>query len=544
MNFIQEKNYVWILVIVCFAIFFINLDVLYPNIMEARNFITAREMVSDGNWLLTTMNGEPRYEKPPLPTWLAAFSGMLFGFKSLMALRIPSAFITLVLILCSYRFGIYFIKNKQQAFVSSLILATSFYIIFAGRNGTWDIFAHGFMIVGIYYIFQFFSSIENSWRNALLAGLFIGLSFMSKGPVSHFALFLPFLIAYSVVYKYEGFKKKWIPLLGLIAVTVILAVWWPYYISVMDGDTAQAIAKKETTAWKDRNVRPFYYYWSFFVQSGVWTVVAFVSLLYPYLKSRVENLKAYKFSLFWTLFAVILLSLIPEKKSRYLLPVLIPLAYTTSFFIMYVFKSFKNGMKKLETIPVYLNFGLIGLVSLVFPIVGYIFLKDKLEGFYIRFIITSLALVPIGFYILKYLYQKEIQKTFYLIIIFLMTTIFLGFPLANAFLDNPKYNSLQDISRKAIEEKIPVYMFNIQSPELVWDYGEKIPLIYSHDLKVPKEDFFKVLVMIDGKKDVEKAFPNHTITYQETFDLNPIDETKKGYKNRLRTEMYLIHKNK
>jgi flavin-dependent dehydrogenase len=68
----------------------------------------------------------------------------------------------------------------------------------------------------------------------------------------------------------------------------------------MDGETATAIANKETTAWKNRNVRPFYYYWSFFVQSGAWTVVAFVSLLYPYLKTRVENLKAYKFSLFWT----------------------------------------------------------------------------------------------------------------------------------------------------------------------------------------------------------------------------------------------------
>ncbi|WP_430409152.1 ArnT family glycosyltransferase [Kordia sp.] len=542
MNFIQEKKYVWILIIVCFAIFFVNLDVLYPNIMEARNFITAREMVSDGNWLLTTMNGEPRYEKPPLPTWLAAISGMLFGFKSLIALRIPSAFITLLLVLCSYRFGIYFIKNKKQAFINSLLLATSFYIIFAGRNGTWDIFAHGFMIVGIYYSFQFFSSVENIWRNSLLAGLFIGLSFMSKGPVSHFALFLPFIIAYSVVYTYEGFRKKWLPLVGLLVVTAILSSWWAIYIYEMDTATATAIAEKETTAWQDRNVRPFYYYWSFFVQSGIWTVVAFVSLLYPYLKSRVENLKAYKFSLFWTLFAVILLSVIPEKKSRYLLPVLIPLAYTTSFYIMYVFKSFKTNMKKLETIPVYLNFGLVGLISLVFPIVGYIFLKDQLEGFYARFIITSLTLVPIGFFILKYLYQKEIQKTFYLIILFLMTTIMIGFPLADAFLDNPKYNSLQDISRKAETEKIPVYMFNIQSPELVWDYGEKVPLLHSHDLEISKENSFKVLVMIDGKKGVEKAFPNYKVTYQETFDLNPIDETKKGYKDRLRTEMYLVER--
>jgi len=542
MNFIQEKNYSWILVIVCVALFFVNLDVLYPNIMEARNFITAREMVTDGNWLLTTMNGEARYEKPPLPTWLAAISGMLFSFKSLAALRIPSAIITLVLVLFSYRFGVYFLKDKKQAFINSLLLATSFYIIFAGRNGTWDIFAHGFMIVGIYYIFQFFDSTEKIWRNALLAGTFIGLSFMSKGPVSHFALFLPFIISYSIVYKYTDFKKKWLPLVGLLIVVAALSSWWAIYIYKMDTETATAIAEKETTAWQDRNVRPFYYYWSFFLQSGIWTVVAFVSLLYPYLKSRVTNLKAYKFSLFWTLAAVILLSIIPEKKSRYLLPVLIPLAYTTSFYMEYMFRTFKTNRDKRETFPVYLNFGIVGIVGLVFPIVGYIFLNDKLSGFYTRFIITSLALVPIGFFILKYLFQKEIQRSFYLIIVFLMAIITIGFPLANAFLDNPNYNSLQDISRKAETEKIPVYMFNIQSPELVWDYGGKIPLVHSHDLEIPKEDTFKVLVMIDGKKGLEKAFPNYTITYQETFDLNPIDATNKGYKDRLRTEMYLISK--
>ena len=35
--------------------------------MEARNFIVAREMLTEGNWLLTTMNDVPRYEKPPFP---------------------------------------------------------------------------------------------------------------------------------------------------------------------------------------------------------------------------------------------------------------------------------------------------------------------------------------------------------------------------------------------------------------------------------------------------------------------------------------------
>ena len=58
-----------VLIMLCFGI-----DNLAVSIMEARNFITAREMITDGNWLLTTMNGEARYEKPPLPTWLTAIS--------------------------------------------------------------------------------------------------------------------------------------------------------------------------------------------------------------------------------------------------------------------------------------------------------------------------------------------------------------------------------------------------------------------------------------------------------------------------------------
>jgi len=31
--------------------------------MEARNFVTAREMLQDNNWLMPTFNGEARYMK-------------------------------------------------------------------------------------------------------------------------------------------------------------------------------------------------------------------------------------------------------------------------------------------------------------------------------------------------------------------------------------------------------------------------------------------------------------------------------------------------
>ena len=68
LNKIEQHPIISIVVIVLLMLC-INIDVIDVTIMEARNFITAREMLTDGNWLLTTMNGEPRYQKPPLPTW-------------------------------------------------------------------------------------------------------------------------------------------------------------------------------------------------------------------------------------------------------------------------------------------------------------------------------------------------------------------------------------------------------------------------------------------------------------------------------------------
>src|SRR5690554_2551759 len=139
---------------------------------------------------------------------------------------------------------------------------------------------------------------------------------------------------------------------------LVVGGWWYIYVRWQDPETFVAIAQKETSNWGSYNVRPFYYYWSFFAQSGLWAIPALVALIYPYMKKRVSNLQAYRFSLLWTLFSVLLLSLVPEKKTRYLMPVLIPLAINTGFYIEYICRRF-SSMKKSERIPVYLNFGLI-----------------------------------------------------------------------------------------------------------------------------------------------------------------------------------------
>ena len=68
-----NKNFLYYIIIlcVCFFAFFVNNKIIPADIMEARNLATAQEMVQTGNYLIPTMNGELRLEKPPLPTWIA-----------------------------------------------------------------------------------------------------------------------------------------------------------------------------------------------------------------------------------------------------------------------------------------------------------------------------------------------------------------------------------------------------------------------------------------------------------------------------------------
>jgi len=538
-----KNNHFVLLILTCVAIFFVNLDALIVNIMEARNFISAREMLHDGNWLLTTINAEPRYQKPPLPTWITAFSGAIFGIKSVAALRLPAAFLALITVLFSYKVSIKLTENKIYAFISALVLATSFYIVASGRDGQWDIYTHGFMLVCIYQLYLFFTQDEKKYQHVLIAAFFFGCSFMSKGPVSMYSLLLPFIISFGIVYKYKNFKSRILPLVLFLMLSFVLSGWWYLYTFNYDPISVAEITKRETDNWTGHNVRPFYYYWSFFIQSGVWTIPAFIGLLYPYLKNKVSNKKAYLFTFLWTIISVVLLSIIPEKKSRYLLPVLIPLALNTAFYIEYLVLKFEEIKDKRETIPVYFNFGVIASIGLIFPIGGYFFLKDSLEGKWIWFLLLSIALFCIGFFILRNLIRKKIQVVFYLTIAFIAAIICFGLPLADVFKDNTEYRGLSEIKGWKLKEKVEVYEYDGFTPELIWDYGEPIEVLCQNNkLRTPSEERFALLVIEDYLTLFHEDFEGFTIEKVTRYDMNPRAEGHRTHRNRLFRDLFLITK--
>lgn len=535
-----EKYPLVSLTIIVLLMLLIHLEVPNITIMEARNFITSREMIQDNNWILTTMNGEPRYQKPPLPTWLTAISGMAFGANSIAALRLPA-----VLMILFSGFFIYFLSlklqlSKNHSFRNSLLFVTSFYVVGIINEAPWDIFAHGFMLAGIYFLFRFFNENIHLWKYAFLAAVFTGLSILSKGPVSLFAVFLPFIIAYGITYKFQEFKKKIVPFVTFIVLSFALGSWWFLYVRYADSEAFLAIATKETGNWSSYNVKPFYYYWSFFVQSGLWTIPSFIGLLYPYLINRVENKKAYKLTFWWTIIAVVLLSTIPEKKARYLMPVLIPLALNTGFYIQYLIQSFSKLTSKKETYPVYFNFGLIATAGICFPVALYFILKETLQVYLINYFTTSIAVVTIGVLLYLSLIRKQFKNTFYLSILFMVSILVFGLPISTAFTKKETYTSINSLQQFEKENNINTYAIHTITPEMIWDYNGKIKNIYLNDqLNVPTENSFGLLIPTINIEEINnKLNGDYDVKFIKTYNLN----VGAKQKNRLIRNFYLVSK--
>ena len=540
---ILYKNYpVLLLTLLGVLIFITNLDVLMVNIMEARNFISAREMLTHNNWIFTTMNEVARYEKPPLPTWLTAISIYLFGMENLFAYRLPAALTSIFLVIIFFKFQLLLDIRKKLAFISSAILMTSFYIVFSGRDGQWDIFTHAFMVGCIYYLISFFKYDSKSYLYATIAGLFFGASLLSKGPVSLYALFLPFLISYSLTYKFSDLKIKWKPILLFLFVGIVSGCWWLWVVHTFDTEAFSEVAELESGRWLTYNVRPIWYYWSFFIQSGIWTIPALMSLFYWYLKPRVSNLKAYKFYILWTLFSVVLLSIIPEKKSRYLLPVLIPLAMTTGFYVEYIINNFRNRLSKIERFPVYLNFIVLIVIAIASPAVLYYFFGTVIWEKTVPFILFSLLQLGIGLGIIYGILKKKPQLLFGLQFAMILNILNFGFPLADLISPHRNDPNITDLRNYEKDQNIAIYEVTGILPELVFEYGKPIPIIAEeNDLPIDsKNEKFGILVDGEATPEIQNNFKNYNLKLIETYDLNPTIAKKKN--SRLMRNLYLLTK--
>ncbi len=338
LNSLGERKVMAVLVVVTAVIYLalINADPT-PSKMEARNLVAARECVRDGHWFVTTMNGVPRIRKPPLPTWLAALAMKATGDTSnIHVARLPNVVVVGMLALFVYLFARKWL-DKSLSLTASLVAVTSLIMCGEGRRATWDIFTVSFAFGGIWMLHNALARDHRAGPWAAGAGLMWGLSFLSKGPVTMYSVLLPFLLAMLITGRGRNLRWRVVPVVLALAVPIGMS-WWTYMYFIHP--ETFAILGSEAEAWHTMHTKGFFYYSSFPLLVFPWTLALIGSFIVPLAKNRngerlmsSEKRREILFFLLWFGLSMLLLSLVPEKKNRYTIVLLLPVSLAVAIFL-------------------------------------------------------------------------------------------------------------------------------------------------------------------------------------------------------------------
>ncbi|HSO83998.1 glycosyltransferase family 39 protein [Thiocapsa sp.] len=183
----------WLLVAVVLLSFYWQLGAVPLYDLDEGAFTEAtREMLASGNFITPHKDGEPRYDKPVLIYWLQAASAQAFGFNEL-ALRLPSAIAATLWVLAVWGF-VRERLDRESAVVAGLVMALSLQVSVIAKGAVADAVLNLFIALAFFEIYRYYldPNPATNRRFVLRAFLWMGLGFLTKGPV---AVFFPVVVS-------------------------------------------------------------------------------------------------------------------------------------------------------------------------------------------------------------------------------------------------------------------------------------------------------------------------------------------------------------
>lgn len=224
---LHDASFLKIVLLFIAAIFmFTNLS--YPLIDrdETRYAEIPREMLATGNWVLPQLNFQAYYDKPPLLYWLCAISYKAFGISEFSARLVPAlaAWLTMAATMCfgTRNFG------SRIGLLAGVVLMLSVGFAFTSRYLLLDGVLALFVSLSLFTAFEAIKTerVRMTWW--LLSGVFVGLAFLTKGPLA-LVLWLPPVVA--MAWLTESFSKpRWwhYGIIGALSTAIVL----PWFAAV------------------------------------------------------------------------------------------------------------------------------------------------------------------------------------------------------------------------------------------------------------------------------------------------------------------------
>ena len=363
------------------SILFIGLGNTHLFDWDEINFAeSAREMMASGDYLRVQINFEPFWEKPPMFFWLQVVSMKLFGVNEFAA-RFPNAVFGFIYLISFYFIGMKHFSAKFGLMWSLIFCATILPHIYF-KSGIIDPVFNYFIFMSIYFMMLVISGDhENKMRLAFIAGLFSGLSVITKGPVGFLLLGLT-LFVYLIIKKFKPFPKvKFI--VGFFSGLLVIIFTW-LGIEFYNNGTAiiQKFIEYQAELFSSDvagHAQPFYYHF---------VVVFFgcfpISILaLPLLFKRRWNVSfdfhTWMLCLFWVV--LILFSIVTTKIIHYSSMTWIPLSFMAALTVYKVSLSEYDFKKSIRIAFITLGV-LIGTAILAVPLIlmNKEILTSRMEG--------------------------------------------------------------------------------------------------------------------------------------------------------------------
>jgi len=204
---------------------------------------TPMEMRERGDWLTPWVNGEPRLRKPPLMYWLILANYQVFGVH-LVAARIWG-----VLAGAGMAVGACLLARDLQrsaGLLAGLLTVSCLGVAAQARQAMLDLPLG--MLVSFALLFGVRWVREPRWTNAAAAAIWLGLSFLMKGPVGIF--FFAAGAAAAVICFPVGPAVRRHGLHWLVALAILLAITvpWPLAMQRLWSDRFVQILGEELAA--------------------------------------------------------------------------------------------------------------------------------------------------------------------------------------------------------------------------------------------------------------------------------------------------------
>jgi 4-amino-4-deoxy-L-arabinose transferase-like glycosyltransferase len=309
--------------------------------MESLNVATAQEIRRTGNWLVPTLQGELRVNKPPLETWLTAVAISDHTFRAISSddlqerergfrwlaweVRWTALLSGCLTLLITFAIG-RIIFDAATGLVSMAIMASSLLFLRFDRYATTDVLLSFFVAATI--LLLLIGVLQKRWWIGLVGGgIALALAMMAKGPMALLQSAIPIAIFAAWRWRSKKSDAENLPrssigkplLVGTLAFLVIGLSWyllvWRIHPDVLGNWNSELTGYEDAAAV---HASHWYTYFCLIPYMTPWLVFFIAAIFAAWRRHNERGVLL----LLLLLTPLVVMSFFHDKYPRYLLPML------------------------------------------------------------------------------------------------------------------------------------------------------------------------------------------------------------------------------